>query len=184
MGKVWSLKDAGLAVEEIGKDSRKAVSAGMLAAAYRGVQYIVSDIIPSFGHPPVDRGLYRAGWRAGKLGSGAYIENKTPIASIIEQGARAKNIRISRAMITALAAWVKRKGIGGRQVTSKDGRTRHVKASQAEATSIAWAIAKSFQKKGIFPPRGLRVMEKASKKFPAFISEEVSKKLKEAGIGK
>lgn len=178
MGRVYSLKDAGLMVDDLGKEARKAASNGLLAAAHRAVEYIVSDVIPGMPNPPVDRGIYRAGWRAKRNGTGAVVENNTPQAPIIEGGARAKNIKIGRAMIEALAAWVRRKGIGGRTVTSRNGNKRFVKASKTEATQIAWAIAMNMKKTGIFNRgRGLGVMKKASARFPAFIQEEVIRAL-------
>lgn len=178
MGKVWSLKDAHLMVDEMGKDMRKAASAGLLAAAHRAVEHIVADVIPGMPQVPVDRGIYRAGWRAKKSGTGAIVENVTPQAPFIEYGVRAGHVKIGRAMIEALAAWVRRKGIGGRTVTSRSGSKRFVKASNTEATQIAWAIAKTMQKNGIFNRgKGLGVLKKASKRFPQFIEEEVTKAL-------
>ena len=169
MGKVWSLNDAGLMLGELHKDMKAAAHRGLLAAAYRIVEHIVSDIIPGLDNPPVDRGIYRAGWRARRIGEGAIVENVSPHAAFIEYGVRGSHVKIGRAMIDALTAWVRRKGIGGRTVVSKSGHSRLVKASQTEARAIAWAIAKDMQRFGIFRPKGLRVLEKASKRFPEFI---------------
>jgi hypothetical protein len=182
MGKVWRLEDAGLMLKEIEGDVKKAASAGLLAAAHRTVAHIVANIIPGLMHPPVDRGLYRAGWRARKDGTGAVVENVAPHAIFIEYGVRAGNVKIGRAMIEALAAWVKRKGIGGRTVTGKSGKTRHIKATNTEAESIAWAIAKSMQKHGIFAGgKGLGVLKEAEKSVPRFIREEVGRELARVG---
>ncbi len=181
MGKVWSLKDAHLMVDEMGKETREAASAGLLAAAHRAVAYIVADVIPNTVPPPVDRGIYRAGWRAKKFGTGAVVENVSPNAPFIEDGVRGSNVKIGRKMIAALAEWVRRKGIGGKTVTGRTGKSRFVKASKVEATQIAWAIARSLQKQGIFNKgKGLGVLKKASKKFPQFIDEEVSKALRKS----
>ena len=171
--KTWRLEDAGLMVKEIGAEMHGAAARGLLAAAHRTVAHIVGTIIPSLPRPPVDRGLYRAGWRAKKDGQGAVVENIAPHASVIEFGARGANVKIGRAMIDARAAWVKRKGLGGKTVGK-----RHVKATDTEARSIAFAIAKTMQKKGIFGPRGLRVLERAEKSIPLFIREEVAREMK------
>ena len=40
----------------------------------------------------------------------------------IEEGVRGENVKIGRAMIDALAAWVRMKGIGGRMVASSQAR--------------------------------------------------------------
>lgn len=109
------------------------------------------------------------------------VENLTLQAAFIEHGVRAGNVKIGRKLIEALTAWVKRKGIGGRIIKGKDGRARHVKASTKEAEGIAWAIAKSFQKKGIFGPKGFQVLKKASRQAPRFMREEVQAKLRELG---
>jgi hypothetical protein len=173
MGKTYALKDAGVMLEDVGKEVRAAASRGLLAAAHRTVAHIVGSIIPSLPHPPVDRGIYRAAWRAKKDGDGAVVENLAPHAGFIEYGVRAGSVKPGRAMIDALTKWVKRRGLGGRVVTSSGG-TRHVRASDAEARSIAFAIARSMQKRGIFAPRGLRVLERAGKMIPHFISAEVA----------
>jgi hypothetical protein len=176
MGKVWSLKDAGIMVDEIAEENREKASKGLLMAAQRTVAHIVGEIIPGLEHPPVDRGLYRAGWRAKKDGTGAVVENVAPHAAFIEYGVRGSNVKIGRAMIDALTAWVKRKGIGGRTVTSKVGAMRRVKASDGDARQIAWAIAKTMQRQGIFNKgQGLRVLEKAQERIPGFIREEVKR---------
>jgi len=177
--KTWDLKDAGILVEEIGHDLRAAASRGLLAAAHRVVHHIVAEVIPRAGlYPPVDRGIYRAAWRARKDGTGAVVENRAPYAAIIEYGARPQNIRIGRKMIDALAAWVRRKGIGGKTVTSASGSRRLVRATESEARSIAWAIAKSMQRRGIFGTRGLRVLEQAGRQIPRFIREEVAREMR------
>jgi hypothetical protein len=177
MGKVWSLKDAGLMVNAVKKDVHKAAVEGMQAAGYRVVQKIVGEIIPSLPRPPVDRGAYRAGWRVRKTPNGCVVENVAPHAAFIEFGVRAGQVKIGRAMIESLAAWVRRKGIGGKTVTGGSGKVRHVRATESEARSIAWAIAKSMQKKGIFAPHGLRVLEKATRSIPQFMREEIGTRL-------
>lgn len=182
--KVWDLNDAGLMLGEIKGEMKKAAHAGLLAAAHRIVEHIVANIIPNLDRPPVDRGIYRAGWRARRISEGAIVENVAPHAPFIEYGVRAAHVKPGREMIDALTKWVQRKGIGGRTVISSNTKssaglfgTRHVKASTTEARSIAWAIAKDMQKRGIFAPKGLQVLEKASKDFPRFIREEVIREL-------
>jgi hypothetical protein len=130
------------------------------ATALRVVQHITTVIIPAEPNPPVDRSIYRAGWRAHKAIDGAVVTNHVPYASIIEFGARAENIKISRAMIIALTGWVMRKGI-----VKPAGRGKKAKAAaHIEATRAAWAIAMAMKKRGIFNQgKGLRVLEKALK---------------------
>jgi hypothetical protein len=179
----FTLRQAGVQLpREVGKEVRRAAFGGLVSAAHAIVQMIDSQIIPSFGaRMPVDRGAYRAGFRVlperaeGKV----VIHNVSPHAVFIEEGVRAENVKIGRKMIKALAEWVRRKGIGGKVVTSKGGRSRVVKASAAEATSIAWSIAKSMQANGIFAKgQGLHVMRRAEAHMPAIVRREVSAELR------
>jgi hypothetical protein len=179
----FTLKQAGVRLpRELGGAVRKVAFDGLVSAAHKIVQLIDAEIIPSFGdRMPVDRGAYRAGFRVlpvraeGKV----VIRNSAPHAVFIEEGVRAANVKISRQMIENLAEWVRRKGIGGRTVTSKSGKERLVKASAAEATAIAWAIAKSMQEKGIFDKgRGLHVMRRAEAHMPEVIRREVEAELR------
>jgi hypothetical protein len=170
--------------KEIGSAVRKAAFDGLVSAAHAIVQLVDAEIIPSFGdRMPVDRGAYRAGFRVlpmraeGKV----VIRNSAPHAVFIEEGVRAENVKISRKMIENLAEWVRRKGIGGRTVTSKSGRERLVAASASEATSIAWSIAVSMQKNGIFNKGGgLHVMRKAEAHAPAIVRREVESEIRKA----
>lgn len=178
MGKTFDLKDAGLFCNLLKTEIHDAVMRGLLAAAYRTVEYIVADVMPALPQPPVDRGAYRSGWRAKREHYGALVENTAPHAPFIEFGVRAANVKIGRAMIDALTTWVKRKGLGGRIVLSVKG-ARHVKATDTEARSIAWAIAKTMQKHGIFDRgKGLRVLAIAERRIPEFIRVEVGRALK------
>jgi len=92
---------------------KEAAQRGMLSAAHRTHQYILTNLIPkALPHPPVDRGIYRAAWRVDGSHEDISLVNNSPHASIIEDGARATNIKIGRAALDALTSWVQRKGIG------------------------------------------------------------------------
>lgn len=82
---------------------------GLRSAGLRGVAEIVTFIIPARSPQPVDRGLFRAGWKSLPTNDGCTIENMEPHAIFIEHGV--KNIRVGRKMIDALAEWAVRKGI-------------------------------------------------------------------------
>lgn len=150
---------------------RQAAEKGLYSAGLRLVEHITTEIIPQTNPEPVDRGMYRAGWRATRLpGEGCLVSNTLPYAPIIEYGARGANIKIGRKMIDALAKWVMRKGL--------TGNTKG-KARADEARQIAWAIAMSMKRTGIFNGgKGLRVLERASKRIPAFMKEEIARELK------
>ena len=152
---------------------REGALRGLYSAALRTVQHIQTSIIPNEPRPPVDRGAFRAGWRAGKLSNGAIIENTLPYASVIERGARAENVKISGPMIEALTEWVKRKGLAGNK--PRGDRTEY----DSQARNIAWAIAVSMKRRGIFNDgQGLRVLEKAEKMIPKFVREECAREMR------
>ncbi len=144
---------------------RKAALRGLYSAAQRTVSIIQTEIIPAEPRVPVDRGIYKAGWRARPTSDGAEVSNSTPHAIFIEDGVRADHVKVGRRMVDALAGWVARKGL--------TGAAKGVEKA-AEARRIAWAIAKSMQKKGIFNAGGgLNIMAKARSRLPAIIEQEV-----------
>jgi hypothetical protein len=157
-------------VSELEGRMRKAALRGLLSAAHRTVGYIQNEVIPREERAPVDRGIYRAGWRARKVEGGALVYNGVPHAPMVEWGVRGENVKIGKRMIDALAEWVVRKGLVGKQ--PRESRA-------AAGRQIAWAIAKSMQKRGIFggEGRGLRVMEKARPQIVQFIEEEVKREI-------
>lgn len=143
---------------------------GLLSAAQRLVGAIQNEVIPQEPRVPVDRGVYRAGWKARPNEHGAEIGNETPHAVFIEDGVRGDHVKPGREMILALTQWIKRKGIVG--TAAPDGST-------LDATQLAWAIARSMQKRGIFNRGvGLKIMDKAVRRYARrFIEEEVKREL-------
>jgi site-specific recombinase XerC len=159
---VVDLRKADAWIVEVGAAYRKAAILGLYSAALRGVQVIVTQIIPARTPQPVDRAVYRSGWRVSPAQGGADIENLEPHAAFIEDGVRAANVKIGRAMIEALSEWVVRKRI----------------ASRDEALSVAWAIAKAMQRRGIFGRRGLGILrELVEQHLDGIVREEVSREV-------
>lgn len=163
-----TLKEAAQHTGELKEKWRKAAILGLQSAAARGVQDIITRIIPSRTPQPVDRGIYRSGWRFYPSPNGAVIENFEPHAVLIEDGVRASNVKIGRAMINALAEWVKRKGIAG----------------EDEAEQVAWAIAKSMKRRGIFNHgKGMGILAELVEKYlPGYVQEEVAREVERAGF--
>lgn len=147
----------------------------MEAAGRRTVVHLQTEVIAQAQpHPPVDRGLFRAGWHLHRHARGIVIYNITPgnYGPIIDRGARAANIKVGRKMIDALAGWAKRKGL------NPDGpgeRLRGKRRPGVEAyRGVAWAIAMRMKKRGIFNGgKGLRILEKAALAFPRFLHDEI-----------
>jgi hypothetical protein len=163
-----TLKQAAQRTDELKEKWRKAAVLGLQSAAARGVQDIITRIIPSRTPQPVDRGVYRSGWRFYPAPDGAVIECFEPHAILIEDGVRAGNVKIGKKMIDALAEWVQRKGI----------------VSGDEARSVAWAIAKSMQRRGIFNKgKGMGILaELVDKYLPGYVEEEVAREVERAGF--
>lgn len=147
-----------------------------LSAATRTVSHIQNELIPQENPPPVDIGAYRAGWQATPTEKGADISNTLPYAGIIEDGARAENIKIGRLMIAALAEWVIRKRI----VLAMRGKSKADLMQRAE--SVAWGIAINMKKRGIFNRdgnQGLHIAEKAKVKAVEYMREEFAAEIQE-----
>lgn len=128
------LSQAGAFFQNLPVELQTSAVKGLHSAALRLQNVITTVLIPSRTPQPVDRGVYRAGWRTVLEADGATIENLEPHAIFIEYGVRAENVKPGRAMLTALVGWVLRHGL----------------ASAAVAPKVAWAIAKAQQKRGIF----------------------------------
>jgi hypothetical protein len=147
------------------------VKEGLLSAGYRLLGVIVNEIIPAEKQPPIFDGAYRAAWKVEPTDQGADVYNDMPYAGVIEEGARAENVKPGRAMIDALTEWARRKGL--------TGHAREDRASpeaRTQARSIAWAIARSMQQKGIFNREGemgLHIARKGMARAADFVEEEV-----------
>lgn len=157
----------------------KAALKGLQSAALRTVQHIQVEIIPREERAPVDRGIYRAGWRMRPTEDGALVYNGVPYAGIVEDGAQAKNVKVGKRMIDALAEWVVRKGLVGKGAQGRDGSGKFKSKGilLTEGRRVAWAIAQSMKKKGIFGGKGLKIMAKARLRIPQFIEEEVRREI-------
>jgi hypothetical protein len=162
MPAVIELSKAEAWVVQVGRRHREAAVKGLHSAALRGVQVIVTQIIPSRSPQPVDRAIYRGGWRPVMRPDGADIENLEPHAILVEEGVRAANVKVGRAMIQALAEWAIRKRI----------------ATRADAVKVAWAIAMSMKRRGIFGQKGLGILrELVEMHLDKIVQEEVQREV-------
>jgi hypothetical protein len=161
----------------LGQTIDAAAERAVLSLALRIVQRIVTHEIPVQHPEPVDRGAYRAGWRAKNIAGGAEVRNTLPYAAVIEWGARAENVKIGRLMIIALSGWVVRKGL----IPPQEGKNAAVRRGRVQiaATKMAWAIAMAMKKRGIFnrDGKGLRILEKAMKRADDFFEEELLREI-------
>ena len=129
-----ALKDADAYFKSLPVELQTATVKGLHSAALRLQNVITSVLIPSRTPQPVDRGVYRAGWRTVLEADGASVENLEPHAVFIEEGVKASSAKPGGAMIQALIGWVLRHGLAG----------------AGQASRVAWAIARAQQKRGIF----------------------------------
>lgn len=162
---VIDLKDAAKWFDVTEKAARKAAMRGLLSAALRSVQTIITVIIPSRSPPPVDKGGYLAGWHAVKNPEGAEFFNASYEAPFVEDGVRAENVKPGRAMIAAITEWATRKGLA---------------ADADEARSVAFAIAQNMKRLGIFNrgSKGLGIMrELVDKYLDQYVAEEVEREM-------
>lgn len=179
----FDISEAEEVARYLGFSIDKAAKRAILSLALRMVQHITTWLIPRENPQPVDRGAYRAGWRAKKTPEGAEVRNTLPHAAIIEFGARAENIKPGKKMIDALEAWVLRKGVGMSRTPARTKMTRkEMKAArQSEARKVAWAIAMGMLKRGIFNREdergGLRILEKALKISKWAFADELKREI-------
>lgn len=204
---VIAIKDAAAYYAKDGplaKQMQVAVLKGLYSAALRGKQLLVTREIPSKTPPPVDKGIYKAGWQVEKLPKGAALYNAVPYAAAIEEGVPAGNVVLSYKFQTMLAEWVMRHG-GGRTAAplvagsggggqrpavnytgvARDPAVTRLQSANPAAWASAGAIMHALKKRGIFNRgRGLQVLSMFVKNgMPGVIREEVEKAMK-AAVGK
>ncbi len=140
------LDQAGDFFQQLPEELRVAGIRGLHSTALRLQNVITTVIIPHRTPQPVDRGVYRAGWRTVLEADGATVENLELHAVFIEYGVRAENVKPGRAMLDALKEWVLRKGLASR--TGIAG-TR-LADQDAPVMKVVWAIVNAQRKRGIF----------------------------------
>lgn len=184
----FDISEVGKATEYLGVNIEQAARHAVLSVAHKIISRIITVIIPAEPRQPVDRGAYRAAWKAKRTHEGAEVRNTMPYSAIIEHGARAENIKIGRKMIDALTDWVLRKGMvasAGKAPGAKASPARHAAHAVAkvnarvEATKIAWAIAKGMKKKGIFNGgEGLKILDRATDHLEQMYMDALSEELR------
>lgn len=153
-------------------NSPKAITRAIFSAMQRGKSYLV-------GETPVDRGILKNAWKVIKLSDGVELVNDQPYAGIVENGARP--FKMSSAGISYLKGWVMRMFKSGRMMPNGSASkiaVTHKKFKkpelEAQAESIAWAIAKHFEKEGM---KGKKFVLKALPKLATLMDEEITRYL-------
>jgi hypothetical protein len=158
MAYVFRLEDAGVKIQAFFNTKvRTAAIKGLQSAAVEMHRDIVSSYIPASGLQRF-RGIYAGSWKTKMLPDGAIVFSTAPHAPIIEYGRRA-GAPIGRKMIDELAHWVKVHGLA---------------QTATEVRQIAFAIALSIQRRGMWMPNGLRILEKACANIQARINKHVA----------
>jgi hypothetical protein len=140
---------------------RTAALKGIYSAALRSKQMLQTTEIQDADPPPVNKGIYRAGWQVEKLPNGAAYYNSVPYARFIEHGVPAMNVVASQKAIQAIAEWARKK-LGG--------------LDEKQALNVAYAIMQNLKKRGIFKRgEGLKIMTKYNeKKLPDVLRREIT----------
>ena len=186
---IFEIDQVDALVRHVSEQSRAAVHRGVLSAGMRLVRDIKGVLISREDPPPIDQKTYANAWQCVETPEGADVYNDAPHAPIIEYGGRGSDAggtwSVGARMIEALSEWVVRKGLVGQGPGGHQER-----ALEDEAQSMAWAIAKSMQKHGMFnqgPAHpgadeggGLRITEKAAATLPKILAEEIAAELREA----
>jgi hypothetical protein len=187
-----SLKDGSAWVRGLANNLPTAAKRGLYSAGLRIMADLQND-----NSLPRDRGTYRAGWRCDPTDQGAEVHNVAMHGLFIEESVRSENVKIGRRMIDALAEWAKRKGLGvtykaiapgkkGGAWVSGKGYVKAIKATKDELRAIAWAIAISIKRRGLFnAPIGLKPLANAFKlNGRRYAEEEVKREVMKAAFGK
>lgn len=125
------------------------------AAALRGRTIIMDTIGATAPYPPVDRGVFRASFRAERAPDGATLFSDAPHAAFIEYGCRPH-----WAPIGPLIEWVKRKKL----------------AKGSEAYGIARAIQIAIARRGMKPRK---VVVRSLDRISQALHEELDRALAE-----
>jgi hypothetical protein len=158
-----TMKQWGQYMQQLGPRFKATTRAGMVAGANRCIPTLQQATVDA---PPAsdngtrgafDTGIYRAAWRATVLPNGARVYNSRPQAPVIEGGRRASPVSASG--IKNLEGWAHRK----------------LKLPANEARSAAFAIAKTLQKRPLYPRK---VMGGVVPKMTKIVTDEVTKRLK------
>ncbi len=187
---VLQLADAAVHFRKLNQDMLAVAERGLLSAAMKGVAVIKSEIVPSRSPQPVDRGVFRAGWKYRVIPGGAEIFNDEAHTPMVEGGVRASNVKASRALVEALLEWTMRKGIVGRldSAVVKKAKSGHatsqlvVNVHKSRHMEVVWAIINRMKKRGIHnrdgvPGQGI-LRELIEKRMSGIMDEEITRELK------
>lgn len=150
----------GASLRRVGKDVRVAIGRGMVRAAQRGKLRLVQA---TKAKGKIDQGQFLNSFQVRRSGGDVVLENNSPMAGVIELGARPH--AVSQAGLEALEAWAARK----------------LGLDPAEAKEAAEGIARKLARHGQAPSY---VFRDELLNFRADLKEEVSRAIRElAGRG-
>ena len=157
------LKDYNVFIGGIQNNLKTSAVRGVRSAAIRLMNEITLRIVPNIVPEPIDRGLYRSGWKTQSIPNGAIIYNTEEHSAFIEHGVEANNVKISRLMIEALQGWLIRKGF----------------SSKKDSLNNAFGLAVNLKKSGIFNRgKGFHPLQLALDKYAQeFIGEEITNEI-------
>lgn len=113
-------------------------------------------------YAPINLHHYLDGWQAKKLDNGAVLFNDTPYAAVIERGRRPGSRMPPK---KAIAEWLEQK---------LRGRIKNRKKRLAEASSLAYVVARAIGRRGL-PAK--RILRKTKRKLNPMVRRAVREAL-------
>lgn len=132
-----------------------AMAEGAHLAAERGITLLK-------GESPVDMGVFRAAWQARRFGPQVWSFNDSPVAGVIERGARPHPV--SPEGVEAIRRWVQRVVVG------RGGG----KKAQRLVDEITNGIVQKLRARG---QKGLFIVERNLEKLRMFVEAETDRRL-------
>jgi hypothetical protein len=132
---------------------------GLISAGLRMIQEIVTREIPARVPMPVDRGVYRAGWKLDSTSEIA-VFNDVLYADKIEGGIQPGELQRTPELLEQITAWV------GRKQLAQQGQS---------ARAVAWRIVSALIRNGVYNRgEGLGIMAAVVNdgRLDSFIQEE------------
>jgi hypothetical protein len=171
--RVIKLADAQTAI--LNSMDPQAAIRGLQSAGVKFTAAMKTEFIPRSGLRRY-RGIYAASWKSMKLVDGVMIYSDAPHAPLIEYRVR-PGMKIGRRLIEALLEWVTKLKVANTRYRTKKGKVRVHRATETERRRLAWAIAMSMQKRGMWQPIGLRIFTRALTRLPKYVHEEIRREM-------
>lgn len=128
----------------------KTVVSTLQLNALMGAGWIKSTLIPGIRpYPPVNLGVFRAGWLTQNFNDGALLYNAVPYAHKIVFGVKPSQVETGQVVIDALAEWAVQKGL----------------AQKEDASWLAQKILQKHLRTGVFFDPQFRILKRVRAEY-------------------